>query len=296
MTEMSKKQTRRIFIKETIGTRKYFSYRADIALLKVLASIAVFIMLYFMTSQIFISAIMSVQIFILLTLVNSMVLGRKEREGREALIGRAKREWFIKKIKTMDASYFEDLIIYFFGKEGFTDIMKRDKGCYLAQKDGKTYLIKACKLYDEAEIERIDVRSMVTEMMAEGITAGYLASINKLSESAIKEIDKLKNRLTLSVMDADELFELSCKYALLPEDSTFCRRVCNEKSLRSRGGIIKENVFSYGKTGTYILSGLMFFIMSIVMPGNGTAKLIGCYFAFLATACIGVRLWNRYRN
>jgi len=155
---------RKTFIKEALGSRNYLSYRTDLMLLKIIASFAVFITVYFIYLDLLLSLLTALLVFAVFTMTNKVNVDKKNEKGRELLFKKAKKEYFLSKIEEINKSDFEMLIKLFFKNEGYNNIIKKGKGLYLAEKEGYITCIKVFKLFEGIEVEKLDIRSMLTFM------------------------------------------------------------------------------------------------------------------------------------
>lgn len=283
MLENEKKRNRKIFVEEAIGTRKYFSYRADLLLNKVLLCILVYVIIYTITDGFLISLLLSLQVLLIFTLINKLNLERKEKEGRAALLTKLKKEYFLEKLEEMDVRKFEGLVVSFFLKKGYVNIKKSGKYTYSMVKDKETFYVKIFKLYGEIEIERIDIRNFISLMSKDKIKSGFLITINEISEEAKKLMDKVKKDFQLTLVGLEELFEMAEENSYLPGNDFFMKKIKDEKIKTSKKNIksIKYNVVSNKKIVIYVFSAVLFYILSFLMPYNNLTIYISYYFVVL---------------
>ena len=114
---------KRIFIKEALGKRNYFSYRTDLILYKIILSLIVFLTIYLLTVDFILSILFAVQVFVIFTLINKLNINRKKDEGEEKLILKIKMEHFQKRLNEINNVDFEMMTGYLFEKEGWKNFI-----------------------------------------------------------------------------------------------------------------------------------------------------------------------------
>lgn len=283
MLENEKKRNRKIFVEEAIGTRKYFSYRADLLLNKVILCVVVYAVIYTVTDGFLISLLLSLQVLLIFTLINKLNLERKEKEGRAALLTKIKKEYFLEKLGEMDISKFEGLAVSFFLKKGYVNIKKSGKYTYSMVKDKENFYIKIFKLYGEIEIEKIDIRSFISLMAKDKIKKGFLITVNEISEEAKTLMDKIQKDFQLTIVSSEDLFEMAEENNYLPGDEFFIKKIKDEKIRPDRKNMknIRYNIVSNKKIVIYIFSAALFYILSFLMPYNNLTIYISYYFVVL---------------
>ena len=253
------KKVEKIFIKEALGTRNYFSYRMDLMLYKIILSVLVGIAIYIHTSDRGLSAVIGAEVFAIFTLVNKLTI-----KG------------------------------FLFEKNGFRNFVKKGSHMYLAEKDGLINCIKIYKLYDSMELEKIDVRNLISFMCKNNIRIGYLVTTGKLSEEAKKLLDEFKEKLDIHIVGMDELFFLMEQNRIFPENKYFYNKLCEEKVFEEKKKILVKNIFGSKKVLVYILASVFFYITSVFMPENVINRYIAYYFILLTAISVGCIIWNKY--
>nr|WP_300090743.1 restriction endonuclease [Sedimentibacter sp.] len=279
------KNMKRIFVKEALGSRKYFSYRTDLILYKILLSIIVLTAMFFMTSDIFLSVLFSAEVFAVFTLINKMNMERKKNEGKNMIFTRIKKDHFKKKLSEINTADFELLIGYLLEIEGWKNYIKKGNHMYLAEKDGIICCIKIFKLLEENEVEKTDIRSMIEFMGQNSIRTGYLVVTGSMSQSAAELLEKFKHKLHIKVLDVDELYDRVEKQGMLPEDENFMHQIFEEKK-SSEKEEIKNNVFSSKKTIVYLAATVFFYFSSKFIPDSIISRYIFYYFVVLSVLSI----------
>ena len=280
------KNLRKVFVKEALGSRKYLSYRTDLILYKILLCVIVLTAFYFMTDDLLMSLLVAVEVFAIFTLINKMNTDRKSSEGREKLIYRRKMEYFRKKLEEINQDDFELLIGYLFEKEGWKNYVKKGRHMYLAEKQGIIHCIKIFKMFEEIELEKVDVRSMIEFMGQNSIRTGHLIYTGALSESAAELLEKFKDKLEINLINIDELYKIVGKYNMLPEDDSFLNKIYEEKYLPDSKEEIKKNIFGNKKIIVYVFAALFFYITSRIMQDSFISRYIFYYFVVLSLISI----------
>lgn len=276
-------KSERIFVEETIGTGKYFSYRADLILYKVLFSIFIYILIYMITSELFISIIMSLQVLLILTLVNKLNIDKKNKEGRERLLNKVKRDFFKKKLISMDTISFERLIGFYFNKQEYSNYKKIGRYTFSATKSGVISFIRIFKMFDKADLEKIDIRNFISFICNNNAASGYIVTINTINEETMKLIENVNDDLTIKIINIDMLFDFAKKNNLLPENQYFYNQIYEEsiKVKNTKIKAIKNNPIDSKKIIIYIIAAIFFYIISKVMPYNSLSIYICLYFIIL---------------
>lgn len=282
---------KRIFIKEALGKRNYFSYRTDLMLYKIILSLTVFLTIYLLTVDYILSILIAVQVFVIFTLINKLNINRKKDEGQEKLILRKKKEHFQKRLNEINNVEFEMLAGYIFEKEGWKNFIKKGSHMYLAEKTGIIYCIKIFKLHEEIEVEKIDVRSMLSYMNQNNIKKGILVVTSSLSENAQILLDKFKDKIEINLIELDGFLKLLDKYNILPDNNHFYNKICETKSSVDSKTIVKNNVFNNKKTLLYVLAAIFFYASSKILNDNNVSKYIFYYFIILTAVSVVYSLW-----
>ncbi|WP_313343562.1 restriction endonuclease [Sedimentibacter sp.] len=285
---------KKIFIKESIGSRNYFSYRSDLILYKVLLSILIFLTILLISDDISLSLLISGEVFLIFTLINKLNMDRKRNEGENQLILKRKKEHFKKKLEEININDFELLIGFLFEKKGCKNFVKKGRHTYLAEKEGLINCIKIYRLYENIELERIDVRNLVTYMCQNNIRIGYLITTGSLSEGAKELLEDFKDRLNITVIDFDCLFTMMEDYEILPVNDYFYNKIYEEEREKTKDIDIKKNVFENKKIVIYIFSAVFFYVASMIMPENNISRYISYYFIVLTTINIAYLVWIKY--
>lgn len=282
------------FIKEALGSRNYFSYRADLLLYKLLLSILVLLVIFFISGDWSLSVIIAAEVFAIFTLVNKLNITRKKNEGEKKVINKMKREHFKKKIDEINPEDFEMLIGFLYEKKGCKNFVKKGKHMFLAEKEGLINCIKIYKLYDDIELEKIDVRNLITFMLQNNVKIGHLVTTGCISKEANELIEKFEDKLSIEVVDLEELFIMMEQYGILPENEYFYNKVEAEKVDDKKKLELKNNVFNNKKIFVYILAAAFFYIASTILPENNISIYFSYYFIILTVISIFYIVWVKY--
>lgn len=290
---MENKKMNKRFIKEALGTRNYFSYRTDLFLYKLMLSIMVLLAIFLITSDWNFSLLIAAEVFVIFTLVNKLNITRKKSEGEEKLIAKMKKEHFKKRIDEINVDDFEMLIGYLYEKKGCCNFVKKARHMFLAEKDGLINCIKIYKLYDEIELEKIDVRNLITFMCQNNIKIGHLVTTANLSDDAKALIEKFKDKLDIDIVDLDCLYKIMEEQNILPDNEYFYNKVTEEKVIEKKKKELKNNVFDNKKIFVYIFSAVFFYITSTIMP-NSISRYISYYFMLLTVISVFYLIWLKF--
>ena len=271
---------KKTYIKEALENKNYLSYRTDLMLLKILVSFAVFIATYFIYLDHILSILLASLVFFVFTLINKINVERKNEKGKNILIKKVKEDYFSSKIEEINQGDFELLIKLFFRNEGYNNIIKKGRSLYLAEKDGYITCIKIFKLYDGIEVEKIDIRSLLTFMGNSNIRNGFLITTSDLSEDAVKLIEKFNDRFEITIIDIEGMYSLADKYNMLPEESFYYNKLSEKKIVIKND--FKENVLNIRKIYLYIAASIFFYMSSVWMPENKLVIYISYFFIALS--------------
>lgn len=286
-------KTSKIFIREALGSRNYFSYRADLLLYKSMLSFLVLLAIFLISADWNLSILIAAEVFAIFTLVNKLNITRKKNEGEKNLISKMKKDHFKRKIDEINPEDFEMLIGFLYEKKGCKNFVKKGKHMFLAEKEGLINCIKIYKLYDEIELEKIDVRNLITFMMQNNVKIGHLVTTGSLSDDAMKLIEKFKDKLSIEIIDLDGLFNMMDEYDILPNNDYFYNKVGEEKS-KEKKIKLKNNVLDKKKIIVYTLAAIFFYLTSTFMPENNISIYISYYFILLTVMSIFYFVWVKY--
>ncbi|MDW5298591.1 MAG: restriction endonuclease [Sedimentibacter sp.] len=283
----------KIFIKEALGTRNYLSYRTDLMLYKIILSIIVFLVIYLLFVDFILAILISVQVFVVFTLMNKLNISRKKEEGEEKIISRTKMEYLKNKLNEMNNKDFEMLTGFLLEKEGWNNFANKGRHMYLAENKGIIYCIKIFKLNEEIEVEKLDLRNMISYMSQNNIRKGLLVYTSLLSEDANTILEKFKDKLEINLIDLNSFLKLMEKNNILPDNRYFYNKILDGKNMEGNKTKVKNNVFDKKKTLIYVLAAIFFYILSKILQGNYITKYTFYYFAILAVISISYFFWYK---
>ncbi|NLJ57822.1 MAG: restriction endonuclease [Tissierellia bacterium] len=292
------KKLKKAFVKEALGNKNYLSYRTDLMLFKVMISVFVFLASYFIYLDFIMSVLAGSLVFSIVTLINKLNVDGKNKEGEKLLLKKTKRNYFLSKIEEINTDDFELLIRFFFHKEGYRNIIKKGRGLYLAEKEGYITCIKIFKLYDGTEVEKLDIRSLLTYLVQGNIRKGYLVSTVSLSEEAENLLKKFNDKFEITIIDIDGLYSLADKHNMLPDDSFYYNKIYMERDNKEKDHVkeVKENILNKNKLSLYLPAALFFYISSIFLPENNMILYISYYFIILSIISGIYFLKNKYKR
>lgn len=290
-----RKKIRKLFIEATLGSKKYFSYRTDVMLIKVFISSIFLFVMYLTTFDLIFSLIIAAEAFAIFTLINKLILERKEKEGKKILLNKVKLEYFYKKIiNEMSMEDYENFIKFLLEKEGYSNFKKIAKYCYIVNKN-ELYCVKSFKLHENAEVEKLDIRSYLTVMTENKIKKGILITINEISDEAKKLLENIKN-IEIEIIDRKKLYDYAEKNNILPEEKFFYDKLLDEKNEIFKKTKIYKNTFNSKKILIYIFASILFFALSKIMPYNSMYTTISWYFIILAIISLSYSLFVKFNN
>jgi len=288
------KDIKKKFISEDLGTRNYYGYRTDLVLSKLMLSLLTFLAVFIFANDMIFSALIAVEVFFIYTLINKYGIEKKNRNGKEKLLSRMKKEHFKDRVDEMNTDAFEMLVGFLFEKKGCKGIVKKGRRMFLAEKDGIIECIKIYKLYDNMELEKTDIRSLVVFMRQNSIRTAHIVSTAPLSEQASEFLEKYKGKINTEIIGMDELFNMAEESGILPGNKHFYNKISESKYMKKKKVHLKKNVFDNKKTFMYIASAIFFYVTSTLMPGNYLAKYVSLYFILLTCISCFYFLWVRY--
>lgn len=289
-------ENKKIYVEETIGSRRYFSYRADLLLYKLILCIVLYLIIYSITSKVLISIIFTVQVFLLFTLINKLIIERKVKEGKELLLVKFKKKYFSKKINEMDMNEFEKFIKYYLEKHEYLNLKKSGKNLYLVSKLDEDFYIKIYKFHEGAEIEKTDVRNLISIANNHSIKNIIIATINNLSDEAKESIKALDSSLNIEIINIDKLYDFAYDNDYLPDDNYFYNQIKNSKTKSDikKHKVIKNNIFDTKKIAIYLVASIFFYIMSSIMYNNYLTRYISYYFLVLTIINVGYYIFSKF--
>lgn len=294
MINMDDKFLKRLYIEETLKTRKYMGFRLDIALVKSIITMIILTVLYLYTNDLIFSIIVGLQVFLILTLLNKMTIDKKIKVGKVKLSQRIKKEKFKKKIFYSDYNEFENFIMFYLNQYRYKDIQKIREYCYSAVKNGETVYVHLLKFYEDTCIEKIDIRNLLTILINEKINKSIIITINELSEDAKELLERFKSTISVELINYDDLYSFADNYSLLSEAYEYKDIENLDKKIHKKTSDIISNIFINRKVIIYLIAAALFYAMHRFILQNQLGLYISYYFIILSVINIIYNLYKSY--
>ena len=294
MINMDDKFLKRLYIEETLKTRKYMGFRLDIALVKSIITMVILTILYLYTNDLIFSIIVGLQVFLILTLLNKMTIDKKIKIGKEKLSQRIKKEKFKKKVYYSDYAEFENFIMLYLNQYRYKDIQKIKEYSYSAVKNGETVYVYLIKFYEGTCVEKIDIRNLLTVIINEKIKKSIVITMNELSDDAKEMFERFKNKINIELISFDDLYNFADKNSLLSEAYEYKDIENLDKKIHKKTSDIIGNIFINKKTIIYLLASVLFYAMHRFILQNQLGLYISYYFIILASINIVYNLYKSY--
>ncbi len=294
MINMDDKFLKRLYIEETLKTRKYMGFRLDIALVKTILTMIVLTALYLYTNDLIFSIIIGLQLFLILTLLNKVTIDKKIKIGKEKLSQRIKKEKFKKKIFYSDYNEFENFIMLYLNQYRYKDIRKIKEYCYSAVKNGETVYVYLMKFYEDTCIEKIDIRNLLTMLIDERAKNSIVITLNDLSEEAKEMFEKYKDKISVELINLDDLYSFADKNSLLSEAYEYKDIENLDKKVHKKTSDIIGNIFINKKVIIYLLAAVLFYAMHRIVFQSQMGLYISYYFIILSAINIAYNLYKSF--
>ena len=282
MINMNDKVLKKLYVEETLKTRKYIGYRLDIALIKLIITAIILTALYLYSNDLIFSMIAGLQVFVILTLFNKIRIDKKIKIGKEKLSQRIKIKKFKNKIFYSDYNELESFIMFYLNQYRYKDTKKIKKYCYSAVKDNETVFVHIMKFYEDASIEKIDIRNLLTSIIDKKYNKNLLITLNDLSEEAKELIENFKDKLNIQILGFDDLYKFADGCSLLSEVYEYNDIENLDKKIHKKTRDILGNIFINKKLIIYLLAAGMFYVMHKIVFQNQLGLYISYYFVILA--------------
>ena len=106
-----------------------------------------------------------------------------------------------------------------------------------------------------------------------------MVTTSGLSKDAAELIEKFKDKFEITIIDIEGMYNLADKYNMLPDESFYFKKLCEEKTVAKD---FKENILNI-KVYLYIAASIFFYMTSVWMPENKLVIYISYYFIILTT-------------
>lgn len=291
---MDDKVLKRLYIEETLKTRKYIGYRLDIALLKSIVTIIIFAFLYYYSKNMVFSIIVGIEIFLLLTVLNKLKINKKIKVGKDKLLQRIKLKKFKNKIFYSNYKDIESFIMLYLNQYRYKNIKRIKKCSYRAVKDDEAINIYIMKFFEDAVIEKVDIRNLLAAILDRKTGKNLLFILNDLSEDAKELLDKYSEKLSIQTIRLDDIYKFADESSLLSEAYEYEDIEGLERKINRKNKDILKNVFINKKLIIYVIAAVMFYAVHKTVFPNQLGIYISYY--FIALACINAihRLYVYY--
>lgn len=279
---MDDKVLKRLYIEETLKTRKYIGYRLDIALIKSILTVIIYILLYNYSKSIVFSVVIATQIFLILTLLNKIRIDKKIKTGKNKLLQRIKLKKFKNKIFYSDYSEIESFIMLYLNQYRYKDIKKIRKYSYSAIKDGEATNIFIMKYFEEATIEKVDIRNILKLIFDKKANRNLLFILNDMSDDARELLEKYIERLNIQTVYLEDIYKFADDSLLLSEEYEYKDIEGLERRISKKTKDLVKNVFINKKLILYMLAAIMFYMLHKTIFPSQFGIYISYYFIFLA--------------
>jgi hypothetical protein len=291
---MDEKVLKKLYIEETLKKRKYIGYRLDIALLKSILTIIIFAIVYYYSKNIIFSLIVGFQIFLLFTLLNKVKINRKVKVGKDKLLQRIKLKKFKNKIFYSDYNDIESFIMLYLNQYRYKNIKKTKKYSYSAIKDSESTNIYIMKFFEDAIVEKADIRNLLTVILNRKTNRNLLFILNDMSEEASELLEKHKDKLKIQTICLNDIYKFADESMLLSETYESNDIEDLERKVNRKTKDVFKNVFVNKKLIIYIIAAILFYAIHKTIFPNQLGIYISYYFIILACINVLYRLYVFY--
>lgn len=271
----------KIYIEETLKNRKYLSFRLDLIMIKVIVSALFFIVIFTRTNSLWFAILMTVQIFLLFSLVNKKIMDRRKEKGEKVVLDKYKKNYFERKIFKMTDIEFADYIKLILEKTDYEEIERIDNKYAIGYKDGTKRLIRIFHMYKGAVINATDIRDVISRTIKCKYECIVLIMPHEMTEDAKDILANSKELIKIDIFDINELYSLTNNLKLLPKSINNYEEIKKVKTRKERFKIIESNIFSSKKIIIYALAALFFYITGKITYFNTYNIYFSYYFIFL---------------
>lgn len=292
MSNTFKKLLRKCSIEETLNKRKYIGYRIDLILIKFVLTLIFSILIYINTISLYITLILAIQFFMILTLINKCLIDYKYKKGKEKLLLKVMKRKFRLKLFSVSYVKLENFIKLYLNQKRVCRLEKKQNYHYTGLLNGNKVFINILKYFPNAEIEKIDIRNCISKAYNRKIKKLVIITLNDLEEDIDDLIENLNN-IEITVIKFEELFEFAYKNKLLSENYrniSLNDLVIDKKSEKQ---VLFVNIFSNTKIYIYLIASVIFFIISKLLILSSIGKYIAFYFLIMGVLTI---IYNLYKH
>lgn len=291
---MDERVLKKLYIEETLKTRKYIGYRLDIALIKIIITGIVFVVSYFYSKDMAFSIIVASQVFLILTLFNKVKINRKIKVGKGKLLQRIKLKRFKNKIYYSDYNNIENFIMLYLNQYRYKDIKRLKKYRYSAIKDNEEVAIYIMKFCEDSIIEKLDIRNLLTAIVDKKNSRNLILTLNDLSEDASELLEKFKDRFNIQTLSLDDVYKFADENLLLSDTYEYKDIESLEKKISRNRKEIFKNIFINKKLIIYVIAAVLFYTVHKTIFQNELGVYIAYYFIILACINAVYRIYTSY--
>lgn len=291
---MDERVLKKLYIEETLKTRKYIGYRLDIALIKIIITGIVFVVSYFYSKDMTFSIIVASQVFLILTLFNKVKINRKIKVGKGKLLQRIKLKRFKNKIYYSDYNNIENFIMLYLNQYRYKDIKRLKKYRYSAIKDNEEVAIYIMKFCEDSIIEKLDIRNLLTAIVDKKNSRNLILTLNDLSEDASELLEKFKDKFNIQTLSLDDVYKFADENLLLSDTYEYKDIESLEKKISRNRKEIFKNIFINKKLIIYVIAAVLFYTVHKTIFQNELGVYIAYYFIILACINAVYRIYTSY--
>lgn len=292
MSNTFNKLLKRCSIEETLNKRKYIGYRIDLILIKSVLTLIFSILIYINTISFLITLILSIQFFIILTLVNKCIIDYKYKKGKEKLLFKIMKRKFRLKLFSVGYIKLENFIKLFLNQKRVCKLEKKQNYNYTGLLNGDKIFINILKYFPNAKVEKIDIRNCISKAYNRKIEKLVIITLNDFEEDINDLIESL-NYIEIVIIKFDELFEFAYNNKLLSENYKNIRLEDLVIDKKQEKQVLLVNIFSNTKIYIYLIAATIFFIISKLLILNNIGKYIAIYFLIMSVLTI---IYNLYKH
>lgn len=293
---MDEKVLKKLYIEQTLKTRKYIGYRLDIAMLKSITTIIIYAFVYYYSKNMIFSVIVGLEVFLILTLINRVKINKKTKLGKDKLLQRIKLRKFKNKIFYSDYHEIESFILLYLNQYRYKNIKKIRKYSYSASKNDELTNIYIMKFFEDAIIEKTDIRNILTIMLDRKAKRNLLFVLNDLSEEASSLLEKYNDKLNIQRICLNDIYSFADGSQLLSEAYEYEDIEGLERKSSKKVSDLFKNVLLNKKMIIYIIAAIMFYALHKTIFPNQLGIYIAYYFMFLALVNLIYKVYVFYSN
>lgn len=287
MINKNEKILKQIYIEQTLKeNRKYIGYRLDMIFCKIILTIVSFLVVYINSESPIFSILIGIQIFMILTLINKLILDSKSNKGQKIFKKRSQLSLFKNNLINNSNIEFERFLKLYLNYMRFRNVKKCDVDCYSAEQNKEKSLIKIYRFYEGALIERSDIRNLIQYIYDNKYEKVIVISLNSFSDEAKTLFEEYKEKLNIQLLETEDLFEFADKNSLLSTYIDLDKYLESYKDNKEKKKIVVSNFLLARKIIVYIFSAVLFYLLYTKLTHNILGLYISYYFIAIAVICI----------